>query len=140
MHVRWRLTKARHVAISFEVVEWCEQLRPVTSAWLGAARNSVQVRLSTSWCKSEKMFGISSPPRDLLLSIALIKSRPSLAVFLLSSLRLSYFFPVAMVIGCSVAVPPLCMVESDLQCVSDGDPPKLATRPFLLKWSSGLSS
>ena len=101
MRIRWRLTKGRHAAISFEVVEWFEQLRSVTSAWLGAVRRSVQVRLCTSGCKSEKMFGIISPPRDLLLSIVLIKSRPSLAVFLLSSLRLPYLFWVAMVVGCS---------------------------------------
>ena len=37
MRVRWRLTKARHAAISFEVVEWSELLRSVTSVWLGAA-------------------------------------------------------------------------------------------------------
>ena len=37
MRVRWILTKARHAAISFEVVEWSEQLRSVTSVWLGAA-------------------------------------------------------------------------------------------------------
>ena len=36
MRVRWRLTKARHAAISYEVVEWSEQLRLVTSVWLGA--------------------------------------------------------------------------------------------------------
>ena len=29
-------TKARHKTISFEVVEWSEQLRSVTSVWLGA--------------------------------------------------------------------------------------------------------
>ena len=33
-----------------------------------------------------------------------------------------------------------CIVESALECVSDGDSPKLATRPFLLKRSSGLGS
>ena len=33
-------------------------------------------------------------------------SRPSLTVFLLSSLRLSYFFLVAMVVGCIIAVTP----------------------------------
>ena len=89
-----------------EVVEWSEQLRSVTSAWLGDARRSVQVRLCTSGCKSEKKFGVVSPPRDLLPSIVLIKSQPSLTVFLLSSLRLSYFFRVAMVVGCSRAVTP----------------------------------
>ena len=41
-----------------------------------------------------------------LPSIVLIKFRPSLAVFLLSSLRLSYLSRVAMVVGCSIAVPP----------------------------------
>ena len=106
MRVRWRLTKARHAAISLEVVEWSGQLRSVTSVWLGAVRRSVQVRLCTSGCKSEKMFFNISPLRDLLPSIVLIKSRPSLAVFLLSSLRLSYFFWVAMVVGCSIAVTP----------------------------------
>ena len=58
MRVRWRVAKARHAAISFEVVEWSEQLRPVTSVWLGAFRRSVLVRLCTSGCKSQKMFGI----------------------------------------------------------------------------------
>ena len=72
MRVRWRLTKARHAAISFEVVEWSEQLRPVTSVWLGAVRRSVQIRLCTSGCKSENMFGVISPPRDLLPSIIII--------------------------------------------------------------------
>ena len=40
-----------------EVLAWSEQLRSVTSVWLGAARRSIQVRLCTSGCKSEKMFG-----------------------------------------------------------------------------------
>ena len=73
MRVIWRVTKARQAAISFEVVEWSEQLRSVISAWLGTVRRSVEVRLCTSGCKSE-MFGIISPPCDLLLSIVLIKS------------------------------------------------------------------
>ena len=73
----------------FEVVEWSEQLRSVTSVWQGAARRSVQVQLCTCGCKGEKTFGHISTPRDLLPSIVLIKSRPSLTVFLLSSLRLS---------------------------------------------------
>ena len=106
MRVRWMRTKARHETISFEVVERSEQLRPVTSVWLGAVRRSVQVRLCTGGSKSEKMFGVISPPRDSLPSIVLIKSQPSLTVFLLSSLRLSYFFWVAMVVGCSRAVTP----------------------------------
>ena len=72
MRVRWRLTKARHAAISFEVFEWSEQLRPVTSVRLGAVCRSVQVRLCTSECKSEKIFGVISPPRDLLPTIVLI--------------------------------------------------------------------
>ena len=37
MRVRWRLTEARHAAISLEVVEWSEQLRFVISVWQGAA-------------------------------------------------------------------------------------------------------
>ena len=106
MRVRWLRTKARHETISFEVVEWSEQLRPVTSVWLGAVRRSVQVRLCTSGCLSEKMFGVISPRRDLLPSIVLIKFQPSLTVFFLSSLCLSYFFRVAMVVGWSVAVTP----------------------------------
>ena len=89
------------------------------------------------------MFGVISPPRDLLPSIVLIKSR-HLAVFLLSSLRLSHFFRVAVVVGCSIAVTPQCIVESDLECVSDGDSPKLTTRPFLalevVEWSEQLRS
>ena len=55
----------------YEVVELSEQLRSVTSAWLGAVRRSVQVPLCTSGCKSEKMFGVISPPHDLLLSISI---------------------------------------------------------------------
>ena len=51
-----KLTKALHAAISLEVVEWSEQLRSMTSVWLGAVRRSVQVRLCASGCKSEKMF------------------------------------------------------------------------------------
>ena len=72
MRVRWRLTKACHAAISFDVVEWSEQLRSVTSAWLGAVRRSVQIQLCISGCKSEKMFGVISPPRDLLPLIIII--------------------------------------------------------------------
>ena len=45
IRVRWTRTKARQVAISFEVVEWSEQLRLVTSAWLGAVRRSVRTPL-----------------------------------------------------------------------------------------------
>ena len=54
------------------MVEWSEQLRPVTSVWLGAVRRSVPVLLCTSGCKSEKLFGVISPPRDLLPSIIMI--------------------------------------------------------------------
>ena len=54
------------------MVEWSQQLRSVTSAWLGAVGRSVQNRLCTSGCKSEKIFGVISPPRDLLLSNELI--------------------------------------------------------------------
>ena len=66
-------------------------------------------------------------PHGLLIPIDLNKSPPSLPVFLLSSLRLSYFSQVAMVVGCSIAVTPYCIVESDAESVSDGDAPKLAT-------------
>ena len=52
----------------FEMVEWSEQLRSVTTVWLGAIRHSVQIQLCTSGCKSEKMFGVISPPCDLFLS------------------------------------------------------------------------
>ena len=37
VRVRWMHTKARHETISFEVVEWSEQLRSVISVWLAAA-------------------------------------------------------------------------------------------------------
>ena len=37
-----------------EVVEWSEQLRPVTYVWPGSVRRSIQVRLCTRGCKSEK--------------------------------------------------------------------------------------
>ena len=53
----------------------------------------------------------------------------------------SLILTVAMVVGCSIAVTPQCIVESDLECVSDGDSPKLATRPFLfevVEWSEQL--
>ena len=89
----------------------------MTSAWLGVVRHSNVSRLCTSECENEKMFGIIFPPRDLFLSTVLIKSRPSLAVFLLTSLRLSYFFRVAMVGGNSNAVTPQCIIESYLECV-----------------------
>ena len=46
-----------------------------------------------------------SKSRREIPHVVLIKSRP-LAVFLLSSLRLSYFFRVTMVVGCSIAVTP----------------------------------
>ena len=68
MRVRWRLIKARHAAISFEVVEWSEQLRSGISVWLGAVRCSVQVRLSR--CVSEEMFGVISSPCDHAVSVA----------------------------------------------------------------------
>ena len=55
----------------FEVVEWSEQLRSVTSAWLGTVSCSVQTQLCTSGCKSE-IAGIISPPRGLLLSELLV--------------------------------------------------------------------
>ena len=37
MRVRWMGTKARYETISFEVVEWSEQLRSVTSVWQSEA-------------------------------------------------------------------------------------------------------
>ena len=58
MRVRWRLTKVHHAPFLYEVVGWSEQLRSVTFAWLGTVRRSVQFRLCTSGCMSEKMFGI----------------------------------------------------------------------------------
>ena len=97
-------TKARHETISFEVVEWSEQLRSVTSVWLGAAAVGSNPTLHQR-VKSENDFWYISPRVICFLHVVLIKSRPSLAVFL-SSLRLSYFFRVAMVVGCSIAVTP----------------------------------
>ena len=38
---------ARNEASFFKVVEWSEQLRPVTSVRLGAVRHRVQLRLCT---------------------------------------------------------------------------------------------
>ena len=72
MRVRWRLTKARHVAISLEVVEWSEQLRSVTSVWLGAARRSVSSPTLHQRVYEREMFGVISPPRDLLPLIIVI--------------------------------------------------------------------
>ena len=66
-----------HAAISFKVVEWSEQLISVISAWLGAVRRRVQIRLCTSGCKSEKMFGVISPLRDLLLPTAMLLQQVS---------------------------------------------------------------
>ena len=40
-----RSTIARHEASFFKLVEWSEQLRPVTSVQLGAVRRRVQIRL-----------------------------------------------------------------------------------------------
>ena len=67
MRVRRRLTKARHAAISYEVVEWSEQLRLVTSVWLGAVRQSVQtVRLyDTLWCDCSTPAYDHSDPEEL---------------------------------------------------------------------------
>ena len=58
--------------VSLHVTRIQDPTLSVISAWLGAVRRSVQVRLCTSGCKSEKMFGVISPPRDLLLSIIII--------------------------------------------------------------------
>ena len=91
MCVRWRLTKVRPAAISFEVVEWSEQFKSVISVWLGAVRRSVQVQLCTSGCMSEKkMFGVISPPRDLLPSIVLLNPNLSLSFF-----SLPYVHPIS---------------------------------------------
>ena len=67
-------TKARHVAISFEVVEWSEQLRSVTSAWLGAVVVAFKSESAPAGVRVRKKFGVISPPRDLLPSIVLILS------------------------------------------------------------------
>ena len=60
-------TKARHAAISFEVVEWSEQLRSVISVWLGAAVvrhecDYAQAGEKGEWCL------VYISPRDLLRS------------------------------------------------------------------------
>ena len=57
IRVRCRRTKAHHVGISLEVVEWSEQLRSVTSVWPGTVRHRVQIRLCTSRCRVRMMFG-----------------------------------------------------------------------------------
>ena len=81
-------TKARHETISFEVVKWSEQLRSVTSVWLGAAAVGFESD-SAKRVKSENEVWFKSPRVICFLHVVLIKSRPSLAVFLLSSLSLS---------------------------------------------------
>ena len=57
MLVRWRLTKARQAATSFEVVEWSEQLRSVTSVWLGAAAAAFKSDSAPAGVWTRKMFG-----------------------------------------------------------------------------------
>ena len=72
------LTRAQDPTL---VVEWSEQLRSVTSAWLGAVRRSVRIRLCTSGFKSEKIFGNISLPHDLLLSKIFSDGGPSSSIF-----------------------------------------------------------
>ena len=57
--------------VEFTVVEWSEQLKLLTSVWLGAVRRRVQIRLCTSGCegKSKKTL-VHISPQDLLLLIA----------------------------------------------------------------------
>ena len=43
------------------MVEWSEQLRLVTSVWLGTVRRRVQIRPCTSGCRVRRMFGIYLP-------------------------------------------------------------------------------
>ena len=59
MRVRWRLTKACHTPLLFEVVEWSDQLRSVTSIWLGAAAAAFKSDSPPAgvWAR-KKMFGI----------------------------------------------------------------------------------
>ena len=59
-------------AISFEVVEWSEQLKSV----IGPVRRSVQIRLCISVCKSEKMFGII-----IIINIIITKRRATRAYY-----------------------------------------------------------
>ena len=61
------------IIIIIEVVEWSEHLRSVTSVWLGPARRSVSnPTLHQRVYEREKVFGVISPPRDLLPSIIII--------------------------------------------------------------------
>ena len=80
-------------------------LRSVTFVWLGAAAVGSNPTLHQR-VKSASDFWYISPHVISFLHVVLIKSRSSLAVFVLSSLRLSYFFRVAMVVGCSIAATP----------------------------------
>ena len=61
----------------FEVVEWSEQLRSVISVWLGAVGRSVQVRLCTSGCMSEKMFGVIIIIIIIIITIIIIEGNKS---------------------------------------------------------------
>ena len=45
-------------AISFEVVEWSEQLRSVTSAWLGAVVVAFKSESAPAGVRVRKKFGI----------------------------------------------------------------------------------
>ena len=51
-------TKAGHETISFEVVEWSEQLRSVISVCLGAAAVGFESDSAPAGVLARKMFGI----------------------------------------------------------------------------------
>ena len=58
----------------YEVVEWCEQLRSVTSVWLGAAAAAFKSDSAPAGVRARKknMFGVIFPSRDLLPLIIII--------------------------------------------------------------------
>ena len=54
------------------MVEWSEQLRSVTSVWLGAPAAAFKSDSAPAGVRARKMFGVISPPRDLLPLIIII--------------------------------------------------------------------
>ena len=60
------------------MVEWSEQLRSVTSVWLGTIHHRVQIRLFTSGCKSETKFGIIIMRMSIKIIIIVINEEGTL--------------------------------------------------------------
>ena len=95
---------ARHEASFFELVEWSEQLRPVTSVRLGAVRRRVQIRLCTEHATGVRKTCMEFvSPLGSVLNIDCLHEIPTssgvLSLISESSLLLSFLLRVAMFVG-----------------------------------------